>query len=147
MKKIKNEEHWERGDFDALIDSLSKEDSEKRHTIRYALFRVQNEYFGNGNVAEKEHDIIATEICAMEDAGDVKSFAHEWDVGAVSPKIFIVKRMWSIYQEHEQLMKRIAVPVTKNDTPETLAAKAKVVEDKEKKRFKAEEAKKKKRNK
>jgi len=132
MQKIKSIDHWERGDFDKLKDSLSKDDSQKRHDIRYAMFRCQNER-GGGAKAEKKHWEIAKMILAMEGAENVENWADGWDIGAVNPKIQIVKRLWSIYQEHSQLMRRVTVVVEKGDTPETLAQKANDILQSEKK--------------
>ena len=138
MQMIKDEEHWERGDFIKLINSLSKDDAAKRHEIRYALFRIKTE-IDDGVKAEKSHHAIGEMIQQFKGAGPPVDFANEWDVGAVSPDICVVKRMWSIYQEHDQLMRRIAVPIERNDTPETLARKVAAMEKREARRFKKEQ--------
>jgi hypothetical protein len=138
MQTIKDEEHWERGDFLKLINSLSKDDAAKRHEIRYALFRIKTEIDG-GVKADKPHHAIGEMVQQFKGAGAPAEFASEWDVGAVSPDIVVVKRMWSIYQEHDQLMRRVAVPIERNDTPETLARKVAAMEKREAKRFKREQ--------
>lgn len=129
MQTMNNEIYWERGDFIKLIDSLSKEDSKKRHEIRYALFRVKNQLSG-GETAEKFHHVIVDHIKKLNGVGTVKSFAEVWDISKVSPKIVIVKRLWSIYQEHDQLIKKVAVTLEKSDTPEMIAKKIVVMEKK-----------------
>ena len=138
MQMIKNEPHWEKGDFDKLINSLSKEDSVKRHEIRYALFRVKTEEAG-GNPAEPEHKSISDYIQTIEGSGIPSQFSDSWDIGAVTPEIEIVNRLWSIYQEHDQLMRRVSVELDKKDNPQTLAIKASALEKKEARRFKKEQ--------
>ena len=135
---INNRPHWERGDFDKLVNSLSKDDAKKRHDIRYGLFRVKTELSG-GNKAEKEHWDIANAMQSVEENCIPSQFSDSWDIGSVSPDIEIVKRVWSIYQEHDQLMRRISVEMTKTDTPETVAIKASTLEKKEAARFKKEQ--------
>lgn len=142
MQMIKNEPHWERGDFQVLINSLSTDDAKKRHDIRYALFRVKNQLDGEAP-AEKNHWTIAEGIQEMKASGSLETFADVWDIGKVNPDVLIVKRLWSVEQEHDQLMYRISVPIEKADTPQSLAIKAEALEKREKRRFKKEQKRKK----
>lgn len=137
MQEIKGEQHWERGDFLYLIKRLSKDDAQKRHDIRYALFRIKTEING-GNKAEAIHWEISDMIQTLKDSGDSMLFADDWDVGKVSPEITIVKRVWSVEEEHNQLMKRVTVVIEKHDTPESLAKKEQLVKEKEARRVKRE---------
>ncbi|NOQ18064.1 MAG: hypothetical protein GQ507_02335 [Dehalococcoidales bacterium] len=122
METINGVVYWERGDFTLLIKGLSPEQAKKRHDARYAMFRVQTELEG-GNKAEPEHQQFARKILKYEGAGQAVDFAKEWDIGRVDPDFEIVQRLWTIYQEHSQMMNRITVTIQKGDTAETLAKK------------------------
>ncbi len=137
MQEIKGELHWERGDFLYLIKNLSKDDARKRHEIRYALFRIVTELEG-GNKAEDIHWEISDMIQTIKGAGEPASFADVWDVGRVSPEITIVNRLWSVHEEHDQMVKRVTVTLEKHDTPESLARKEQVAQDREARRVKRE---------
>jgi hypothetical protein len=137
METINNMVYWERGDFKLLQKNLTPEQSIKRHDTRYALFRVQTELNG-GNKAEPEHHKISRKILKYEGVGHMLEFAIKWDIGAVAPDFEIVQRLWSIFQEHNQMMNRVAVTIEKGDTAETLAKKEYAVKKKETKRKKAE---------
>lgn len=139
MQMVNNEPHWERGDFTKLIDSLSKDDSQKRHDIRYALFRIKNQLEGGCDADEKHHE-IGRMIQTFEGVGTPVTFANVWDIGSVSPGIEIVKRLWSVEQEHAQLMARVSVTVDKTDTPESLAKKAQAFSKKQARRYKQEQS-------
>jgi len=148
MEQIKGEDFWERGDFKYLIKHLSKDDARLRHKIRYALFRCQNELEAEThNKADKEHWDIANAILKMKGATSVEAFANDWDISQVSPEITIVNRLWGVHEEHDQMMKRLAVPVEAGDTPITLATKEAAVKKKEERLVKKEQNKAKKQNK
>ena len=139
MQKIKGMVYWERGDFLYLIKHLSKEDARLRHKLRYALFRVQNELADvKNNKADNGHHKIAKKIQALKGAGDIKTFADVWDISHVTPKITIVNRLWSVHEEHNQMVKRVTVTVEKQDTPITLAKKEQTAQVREKRRLKKE---------
>lgn len=137
METINNVTYWERGDFTLLIKSLSPEQSKRRHETRYAMFRAQTELNG-GNKADPEHWETVRHILTYEGTGHTLEFADSWDIGHVDPDFQIVQRLWSIHQEHRQLMNRITVTVEKNDTVETLARKEHEAARKEKRLKKAE---------
>lgn len=137
METIKGVVYWERGDFTFLIKGLSPEQAKKRHDARYALFRVQTELEG-GNKAEPKYWKIAQKIMKYEGAGSALEFAKQWDIGAVEPDFEIVQRLWTIYQEHNQMMNRVTVTIQKGDTAETLAKKEHAAMEKEKKKKKVE---------
>jgi len=148
MEQIKGKDFWERGDFKYLIKHLSKDDARLRHEIRYALFRVQNELEAEThNKAEKEHWAIAEDILKLKGATSVETFAKDWDISQVSPEITIVNRLWGVHEEHDQMMKRLAVPVESGDTPITLAKKEEAIKRKEARLEKKELNKAKKQNK
>jgi len=137
METINGEVFWERGDFTLLINRLSPEQSVKRHDCRYALFRVQTELNG-GNIAEPEHHKVSRGILKRENVGHMLDFAKTWDIGSVDPDYEIVKRLWSIHQEHNQMMNRVAVAIAKGDTAETLSEKEQASKRKEARYKKAE---------
>jgi len=148
MQQIKGEDFWERGDFDYLIKHLSKDDARLRHEIRYALFRVKNELeHENNNKADEEHWVIANKIGDLKESGSFETFADSWDISHVTPRITIVKRLWGIHQEHDQMMHRLAVTVEPSDTPITLAEKEAAAQRKEERLKKKELGKAKKQNK
>jgi hypothetical protein len=137
METINSTTYWERGDFTLLSKSLSPAQYEKRHAMRYGLFRVQTELNG-GNKAEPEHHELSRLILTYKDVGHMLDFAKTWDVGHVDPDYEIVQRLWSIHQEHNQMMNRITVTIQKSDTVETLARKEHKAMEKEKRLVKAE---------
>jgi len=137
METINGIVYWERGDFTLLIKSLSPEESVKRHDCRYALFRAQTEFNG-GNKAEPKHLEIMRKILNYKGTGDILDFAKTWDVGHPEPDFEIVQRLWSIHQEHNQMMNRVTVTIAKSDTAETLAKKEHAIMEKEKRHVKRE---------
>jgi hypothetical protein len=137
VETINSTTYWERGDFTLLIKSLSPEESKKRHDARYALFRVQTEMEG-GNKADPEHHLLMRKVLKYEGAGHIIDFAKTWDIGAVDPDYEIVQRLWTIHQEHNQMMNRITVTIQKGDTAESLAKKEHAVMKKEERRKKKE---------
>ena len=137
MEVINNTTYWERGDFSLLIKNLSPEQHTKRHDCRYALFRVQTELTG-GNKAEPEHHKVMRKILKYDGTGNMLDFAKTWDIGHPDPDFEIVQRLWSIHQEHNQMMNRVTVTIAKGDTAETLAKKEHAVMEKEKRHVKRE---------
>lgn len=101
---------WEAADFQVILDGLSDKDAKLRHDIRYACFRVQNEKNG-GAKAEKEHRKIARKIEKIDGFEGWEKFAKTWDVSTPDP-IVIVRRKWSIWQEWNQTLERVAIPLT-----------------------------------
>ena len=104
---------WEAADFQAILVGLSDEEARLRHDIRYACFRVQNEK-GGGAKAESKHRTIAKKVEKIEGFDGWKNFAKTWDVSTPKP-IVIVKRKWSVWQEWNQTLERIAIPLTEID--------------------------------
>lgn len=104
---------WETADFQVLLVGLSDKEAQLRHNVRYACFRVQNEKNG-GAKAEKEHRTIARKIEKTDGFDGWKNFAKTWDVSTPKP-IVIVKRKWSVWQEWNQTLERIAIPLTEID--------------------------------
>ena len=137
MEIINKITYWERGDFTLLIKNLTPAQAKKRHDARYAMFRVQTEAEG-GNKAEPEHWDMARKILKYEGAGHTLDFAKTWDIASVDPDYEIVQRLWTIYQEHTQMMNRVTVTIQKGDTVETLARKEHDVMQKEARLKKAE---------
>lgn len=144
MQVINGEKHWEKGDFSLLEKEIREAGYyEERHKLRYAMFRLKTETSG-GNPAELSHwEIWDNRIKDIlpDDKFEISNFAEKWDIARVHPQIQIVRRLWSVEQEHAQMMNRISVEVTKADTPETLQIKAKRLEEIEKRRLKREEKK------
>lgn len=102
---------WEATDFQVLLTGLSDEEARLRHDIRYACFRIQNEKNG-GAKAEKAHWKTAKKIEKIEGFEGWRNFAITWDVSMPEPLV-IVKRKWSIFQEWNQTLERIAIPLTR----------------------------------
>ena len=100
---------WEKADFALLIRGLNVADRKKRHDTRYACFRMQTHCAG-GNKAEKSHIAITKKIEKLNGFEGWRKFALTWDVSTVSP-IKLVKRKWSIYEEWNQTIKRVAEPL------------------------------------
>lgn len=100
---------WTGIELDILREGLSQKDKKKRHETRYACFRMQTE--GNGGAtADKEHYKIAKKIEKLDGFGGWKNFAVTWDVSTPDP-IVLIKRKWSIHQEWNQVLERVAVPL------------------------------------
>jgi len=100
---------WTNAELDGLRNGLSMADKTKRHGVRYACFRVQNELNG-GAKADKEHYKIAKKVEKLDGFGGWKSFAVTWDVSTPNP-IVLIRRKWSIYEEWDQTLERITVPL------------------------------------
>ena len=100
---------WERADFALLLRNMSIPDRKKRHDVRYACFRMQT-YSSGGNKADKKHITLAKKIEKLDGFEGWGKFALTWDVSNMSP-IKLVKRKWSIYEEWNQTMRRVAEPL------------------------------------
>jgi len=108
----KKDKLWQKADFDQLKDQvLTKEELRMRHNLRYAAFRVQKELI-EGIKCEKEYKDLVKPIEKMEGFDGWENFAETWDIAHPNP-IVLVKRMWSIYQEHDQMLERAAIPLPK----------------------------------
>lgn len=106
-------------------DELKAKDFEKflrYKAVRYALFRVQNNING-GALPEAEHIEIAKKYeDKVSELGGVVSFAIEWDISPKSGKV--VRRDKSVWQAHEDFMKKAAVNLSMIDSGETLERKS-----------------------
>ena len=100
---------WEKADFTFLLHDMSVADRKRRHDVRYACFRMQT-YCAGGNKPEKNHLTLAKKIEKLNGFEGWGKFALTWDVSTASP-IKLVKRKWSIYQEWNQTMMRVAEPL------------------------------------
>jgi len=100
---------WTNTDFDGLVTSLSSEDKMLRHDIRYACFRIQKEK-EDGTKAEEKHHKIGNQVEKIDGFGGWNNFAITWDISTPNP-IAIVSRKWSIYEEWNQTLMRITVPL------------------------------------
>jgi len=100
---------WTNADFDVMRQGLSKDNKKLRHDLRYACFRVQNELKG-GAKADTIHQEIAERIEKLDNFEGWSKFAITWDISTPDP-VVLVKRKWSIYQEWDQTLERIAVPL------------------------------------
>jgi hypothetical protein len=102
---MKNKELWERADFEELKNNvLTREELKKRHDIRYACFRVQKELAEGVKCPKKLHKLVQP-LEELKGFEGWRNFAVTWDVSTPDPPT-IVKRMWSIEQEHEQMLER-----------------------------------------
>ena len=101
--------YYTNADFEAIRHALDTAGRKRRHDIRYACFRVQGELAG-GNAAESEHHAIAREVEALPGFDGWEKFAVTWDISTPDP-IVIVPRLWSIYQEWDQTIRRVAQPL------------------------------------
>ena len=103
----KKEKLWQKADFDNLKETvLTKEQLKLRHTLRYASFRMQKELI-EGVECPKEYKELVSQIETLDGFEGWKNFAVTWDISTPDP-IVIVKRMWSIEQEHNQMLERTA---------------------------------------
>lgn len=110
---------WEKQDFDNLLQRSSGETKDKRHQLRYALFRCQNELEG-GAKADKEHHETVEEIEKVIRKSPLKdqirppieaTFAKGWDIGETLPKVQIVLRAQSVWSDWNQTMAKVSVPL------------------------------------
>lgn len=103
MAKIKL---WSKSDFEHLLQVvLTKDQLKLRHNIRYACFRRQKE-LNDGVKCPKEMKDLVKPIEQIEGFEGWENFAVTWDISHPDP-ITIVKRLWSIQQEHEQMLERV----------------------------------------
>ena len=101
----KKDKLWQKSDFDELKENkLTKPQLKLRHEIRYACFRVQKEVVEKVKCPDELKNKIKS-IEGMEGFDSWKNFAITWDISTPDP-IAIVKRMWSIEQEHNQMLER-----------------------------------------
>ena len=101
---------WEKSDFERLKDKeLTVPQRKMRHELRYACFRVQKELL-EGNKCPKEYWDKVKPIQKLDGFEGWEKFAKTWDIAHPDPPT-IVKRMWSIEQEHNQMMERISIPL------------------------------------
>lgn len=111
---MKKEKLWEKSDFEKLkMETLSKEDLRKRHQLRYACFRLQKEVLEGVECPEK-HKELAQQVEKIEGFEGWNKFAVTWDISTPDPMV-IVKRMWSIEQEHQQMLERVALDLPRSN--------------------------------
>ena len=96
---------WEKADFESLKNKvLTKEQLKLRHALRYACFRVQKEII-EGVECPDEYKSLVKPLESMDGFTNWRDFAATWDISTPDP-IVIVERMWSIEQEHQQMLER-----------------------------------------
>lgn len=97
---------WTKTDFDKLKEEiLTKEELKLRHDLRYACFRIQKEINEGVECPQEMKDLVKS-IEDMEGFEGWQNFAVTWDISHPDP-ITVVQRMWSIEQEHEQMLERV----------------------------------------
>lgn len=105
----KKDKLWQKSDFEALKEKeLNTSQLRLRHDVRYACFRVQKELVEGVECPDELKDKVK-EVEDMEGFEGWRNFAITWDISTPDP-IQIVKRMWSIEQEHNQMLERVAIP-------------------------------------
>ncbi len=106
----KKDKLWQKSDFEALKEKeLNTSQLRLRHDVRYACFRVQKELVEGVECPDELKDKVK-EVEGMEGFEGWKNFAVTWDISTPDP-IQVVKRMWSIEQEHNQMLERVAIPL------------------------------------
>lgn len=87
---------------------------------RYALFRVQN-FLGGGAMADPEHVAIAQEVEAdVAELGGIQEFAKKWDIDPLTGRV--VARDRSVWQAHEEFMRRVAPEIGSREALQMAAA-------------------------
>jgi hypothetical protein len=100
---------WTNSDFDSLVKTMNRKDRALRHEVRYACFRFQKE-LAEGKKAEQSHHKIAKQVEAAKGFAGWNKFGITWDISTPNP-ITIVERKWSIYEEWNQVVNRVTVPL------------------------------------
>ena len=110
-KKIKL---WQKADFEELKEKqLDVSQLKLRHDVRYACFRIQKERVEGVECPEELKNLVK-EIEDVEGFEGWRNFAVTWDISTPDP-IQVVKRMWSIEQEHNQMLERVALDLPRSN--------------------------------